>query len=120
MKIYAVGGAVRDELLGLPVQDRDWVVVGATPDDMAARGFRAVGKDFPCLTHPEGPDGRANHPRTRRPDRLVQSRLTTAAATDAASRRRPRGSKEATRAATTGRDSFREDARPPPTSAGAP
>ena len=53
MKIYAVGGAVRDELLGLPVQDRDWVVVGATPDDMAARGFRAVGKDFPVFLHPQ-------------------------------------------------------------------
>ncbi len=53
MKIYAVGGAVRDELLGLPVQDRDWVVVGATPEEMAARGFTAVGKDFPVFLHPE-------------------------------------------------------------------
>jgi tRNA nucleotidyltransferase (CCA-adding enzyme) len=53
LKIYAVGGAVRDELLGLPVQDRDWVVVGATPDEMAARGFKAVGKDFPVFLHPE-------------------------------------------------------------------
>ena len=53
MKTYAVGGAVRDELLGLPVQDRDWVVVGATPAEMLARGFRAVGKDFPVFLHPE-------------------------------------------------------------------
>ncbi len=53
MKIYAVGGAVRDELLGLPVQDRDWVVVGATPEDMLAQGFRPVGKDFPVFLHPE-------------------------------------------------------------------
>jgi tRNA nucleotidyltransferase (CCA-adding enzyme) len=53
MQIYAVGGAVRDELLGLPVQDRDYVVVGATPEDMAARGFRPVGKDFPVFLHPE-------------------------------------------------------------------
>jgi tRNA nucleotidyltransferase (CCA-adding enzyme) len=52
MKIYAVGGAVRDELLGLPVQDRDWVVVGATPEMMVARGFTAVGKDFPVFLHP--------------------------------------------------------------------
>ncbi|HEX8989042.1 MAG TPA: multifunctional CCA addition/repair protein [Rhodocyclaceae bacterium] len=52
MKIYSVGGAVRDELLGLPVQDRDWVVVGATPEDMAARGFRPVGKDFPVFIDP--------------------------------------------------------------------
>ena len=53
MKIYSVGGAVRDELLGLPVQDRDWVVVGATPEEMLARGFRPVGKDFPVFLHPQ-------------------------------------------------------------------
>lgn len=50
---YAVGGAVRDALLGLPVQDRDFVVVGATPAEMLARGFRPVGKDFPVFLHPE-------------------------------------------------------------------
>jgi tRNA nucleotidyltransferase (CCA-adding enzyme) len=53
MKIYEVGGAVRDELLGLPVQDRDWVVVGATPDEMIERGYKPVGKDFPVFLHPE-------------------------------------------------------------------
>jgi len=53
MQAYIVGGAVRDALLGLPVQDRDWVVVGATPDDMVAQGFRPVGKDFPVFLHPE-------------------------------------------------------------------
>jgi tRNA nucleotidyltransferase (CCA-adding enzyme) len=53
VKIYAVGGAVRDELLGLPVADRDYVVVGATPDDMAAEGFKPVGKDFPVFLHPK-------------------------------------------------------------------
>jgi len=53
MQIYAVGGAVRDELLGLVVQDRDYVVVGATPQQMAALGYRAVGKDFPVFLHPE-------------------------------------------------------------------
>lgn len=52
MKIYAVGGAVRDELLGLPVQDRDYVVVGATPEQMAAQGYRPVGRDFPVFLHP--------------------------------------------------------------------
>ena len=52
MKTYIVGGAVRDELLGLPVQDRDHVVVGATPEDMVAAGFRPVGKDFPVFLHP--------------------------------------------------------------------
>jgi len=53
MKTYVVGGAVRDELLGLPVQDRDHVVVGATPEEMVARGFRPVGKDFPVFLHPD-------------------------------------------------------------------
>ena len=53
MQIYVVGGAVRDELLGLPVQDRDYVVVGATPEDLRARGFRPVGRDFPVFLHPE-------------------------------------------------------------------
>ncbi|WP_414450794.1 multifunctional CCA addition/repair protein [Burkholderia sp. 22PA0099] len=52
MKIYAVGGAIRDELLGMPVQDRDYVVVGATPEQLAAQGYRPVGKDFPVFLHP--------------------------------------------------------------------
>ena len=56
MKIYLVGGAVRDALLGLPVTERDWVVVGATPDDMQARGFRPVGQDFPVFLHPKTQD----------------------------------------------------------------
>jgi tRNA nucleotidyltransferase (CCA-adding enzyme) len=51
-KIYCVGGAVRDQLLGLPVQDHDWVVVGNTPEDMVAQGFQPVGKDFPVFLHP--------------------------------------------------------------------
>jgi len=53
VKAYVVGGAVRDELLGLPVQDRDWVVVGATPEQMLQQGFRPVGKDFPVFLHPD-------------------------------------------------------------------
>jgi tRNA nucleotidyltransferase (CCA-adding enzyme) len=53
MQCYIVGGAVRDGLLGIPVQDRDWVVVGATPEDMLAQGFRPVGKDFPVFLHPD-------------------------------------------------------------------
>jgi tRNA nucleotidyltransferase (CCA-adding enzyme) len=53
VKTYVVGGAVRDELLGLPVQDRDHVVVGATPGEMEKRGFRPVGKDFPVFLHPQ-------------------------------------------------------------------
>ncbi|MDD5241019.1 MAG: multifunctional CCA addition/repair protein [Sulfuricella sp.] len=53
MKICMVGGAVRDELLGLPVTDRDYVVVGATPEEMVALGYRPVGKDFPVFLHPQ-------------------------------------------------------------------
>jgi tRNA nucleotidyltransferase (CCA-adding enzyme) len=53
VKAYVVGGAVRDELLGLPVRDRDHVVVGATPQEMVELGFRPVGKDFPVFLHPE-------------------------------------------------------------------
>jgi tRNA nucleotidyltransferase (CCA-adding enzyme) len=53
MQIFTVGGAVRDELLGLPVQDRDYVVVGGSPEKMLARGFRPVGKDFPVFLHPK-------------------------------------------------------------------
>jgi tRNA nucleotidyltransferase (CCA-adding enzyme) len=51
--IFEVGGAVRDELLGFPVQDRDYVVVGASPEKMTDLGFKAVGKDFPVFLHPQ-------------------------------------------------------------------
>jgi len=53
MKTYLVGGAVRDRLLGLPVRERDWVVVGATPDALKAQGYMPVGKDFPVFLHPQ-------------------------------------------------------------------
>lgn len=53
MDFYIVGGAVRDELLGVPVNDHDWVVVGGTPEQMVAQGFLPVGKDFPVFLHPE-------------------------------------------------------------------
>src|SRR5881394_3707201 len=53
MQTYIVGGAVRDALLGLPVNDRDWVVVGASPQEMIAAGYLPVGKDFPVFLHPE-------------------------------------------------------------------
>ncbi len=52
MEIYLVGGAVRDTLLGLPVKDRDWVVVGASPQQLIAKGFTPVGRDFPVFLHP--------------------------------------------------------------------
>src|SRR3989338_1978654 len=52
-KIFCVGGAVRDKLLGLPVQDHDWVVVGSTPEAMVEQGFQPVGKDFPVFLHPQ-------------------------------------------------------------------
>ncbi len=56
MKTYLVGGAVRDELLGYPHTEKDWVVVGATPEQMLAAGFQQVGKDFPVFLHPETRD----------------------------------------------------------------
>jgi tRNA nucleotidyltransferase (CCA-adding enzyme) len=52
LKLYVVGGAVRDALLGLPHTDRDWVAVGATPDELLALGYKPVGKDFPVFLHP--------------------------------------------------------------------
>lgn len=56
MQIYVVGGAVRDELLGFPVKDKDYVVVGSTPEAMLAAGFKPVGKDFPVFLHPKTHD----------------------------------------------------------------
>ena len=53
MQVYLVGGAVRDERLGLPVRERDWCVVGATPEELEALGYRRVGKDFPVFLHPD-------------------------------------------------------------------
>ncbi|WP_045097335.1 multifunctional CCA addition/repair protein [Legionella fallonii] len=53
MKVYLVGGAVRDQLLGIPVHERDWVVVGATPQQLLMKNFRQVGRDFPVFLHPE-------------------------------------------------------------------
>ena len=53
MKTYLVGGAVRDRLLGLPVKDRDWTVVGGSPDELLADGYRMVGRDFPVFIHPQ-------------------------------------------------------------------
>lgn len=53
MKFYLVGGAVRDRLLGLPVHERDWLVLGGTPEAMVAQGFKPVGKDFPVFLHPQ-------------------------------------------------------------------
>jgi tRNA nucleotidyltransferase (CCA-adding enzyme) len=52
-KTYLVGGAVRDKLLGYPFHERDWVVIGATPESMLTEGFRPVGKDFPVFLHPD-------------------------------------------------------------------
>ena len=53
MQVYLVGGAVRDKLLGRPVKDQDWVVVGASEADMLAQGYQQVGKDFPVFLHPK-------------------------------------------------------------------
>jgi tRNA nucleotidyltransferase (CCA-adding enzyme) len=53
MKVYLVGGAVRDQLLGLPIKERDWVVVGAKPEDLLKKKFKQVGRDFPVFLHPQ-------------------------------------------------------------------
>ena len=53
MEVYLVGGAVRDELLGLPVEEQDWCIVGATPAELEALGYRPVVKDFPVFLHPD-------------------------------------------------------------------
>lgn len=53
MDVYLVGGAVRDEFLDIPVTERDWVVIGASPEEMESKGYKAVGKDFPVFLHPE-------------------------------------------------------------------
>ena len=53
MKIYEVGGAVRDSLLNKDAKDKDWVVVGSSPEEMIAKGFKPIGKDFPVFLHPE-------------------------------------------------------------------
>src|SRR5580692_11994370 len=52
MRVYLVGGAVRDRLLGRPVQERDWVVVGATPEELVDLGYQPVGREFPVFLHP--------------------------------------------------------------------
>ena len=53
MEVYLVGGAVRDRFLGLPIKEKDWCVVGSSPEEMKKRGFQSVGKDFPVFLHPD-------------------------------------------------------------------
>ena len=53
MKIYLVGGAVRDKILGIPIKDRDYLVVGSSPEEMIKLGYKPIGKDFPVFLHPE-------------------------------------------------------------------
>ena len=53
MKIYQVGGSIRDELLGQAPKDKDWLVVGSSPEEMINKGFKPIGKDFPVFIHPD-------------------------------------------------------------------
>lgn len=53
MKVYKVGGAVRDKILGIKPIDNDWIVVGSSPEEMVSSGFKPIGKDFPVFLHPE-------------------------------------------------------------------
>ena len=73
MKVYLVGGAVRDRLLGIEPGDRDHVVVGATPEQMLAAGYRAVGRDFPVFLHPDSGEEHA----LARPMMLNDTQRTT-------------------------------------------
>ena len=64
MKIFQVGGSVRDEILGVEANDKDWVVVGSSPEKMIAKGFKPIGKDFPVFLHPNSNEeyaGKAVH-----------------------------------------------------------
>ena len=56
MKIYLVGGALRDKFLNIPIKDKDYVVVGSTPEEMVKKGFKPIGKDFPVFIHPDTKD----------------------------------------------------------------
>jgi tRNA nucleotidyltransferase/poly(A) polymerase len=69
-EVYLVGGAVRDELLGLPYKERDWVVTGATPEELVGEGFRQVGSSFPVFLHPETGEEYAALPWTSIPESL--------------------------------------------------
>ncbi len=71
MKSYLVGGAVRDALLGLPVKDRDWVVVGATPQQMLDAGYQQVGRDFPVFLHPQSREEYASPAPSANPARAI-------------------------------------------------
>ena len=53
MKIYKVGGAVRDSIMGVQSSDNDWVVVGSSPEEMISKGYKPIGKDFPVFLHPK-------------------------------------------------------------------
>ncbi len=72
-----MGGAVRDALLGLPVEERDWVVVGASADELAAQGFRRVGKDFPVFLHPRTGEEYALARTERKPRPATQASNST-------------------------------------------
>lgn len=71
MKVYLVGGAVRNQLLGLPVKERDWVVVGGTPKEMRGLGYRPVGKHFPVFLHPRSNEEYALARTERKPDPAI-------------------------------------------------
>ena len=81
MQVYLVGGAVRDELLGRKVQERDWVVVGATPEEMVRQGFRQVGREFPVFLHPQTQEEHALARRERKSGVGYRGFVTDAAPT---------------------------------------
>ena len=81
MEVYLVGGAVRDELLGRKVAERDWVVVGATPDELLRQGYRQVGREFPVFLHPQTQEEYALARRERKSGAGYRGFVTDAAPT---------------------------------------
>ena len=76
MEIYQVGGCIRDKLLGLPVQDRDWVVVGATPQQMLDLSYKQVGQDFPVFLHPDSHEEYALARTNAKPPPVIKGSLS--------------------------------------------
>ena len=72
MKIFQVGGSIRDEILGVEANDKDWVVVGSSPEKMIAEGFKPIGKDFPVFLHPESNEEYALARTEKKSERVIK------------------------------------------------
>ena len=77
MKIFQVGGSIRDEILGVEANDKDWVVVGSSPEKMIAEGFKPIGKDFPVFLHPKSNEEYALARTEKKSERVIKVLLFT-------------------------------------------